>query len=318
MTRDHDATIPSIRFDQCHTPEELDRLDRACREWGFFQLTHHGLDKQTRQATLAALAAFFDLPVAQKRTVERSATNPWGFYDRELTKNTPDWKEIFDVGEPEHEGPLAGCEPQWPDQPTGFQQVMDVHRSHCERIAATLLGAIAQAMGASASILKAAFEPSHTSFLRLNFYPVCPRPEMPAGVAVPLAGHLGINHHTDAGALTVLMQDQVDGLQVFRDNRWHTISPEPDALIINIGDVVQVWSNDRYCAPLHRVLANSDRVRYSAAYFYNPAATATYEPLPGMGDPRYHPISWGDFRTARAEGDYADAGEEIQISHFRR
>ena len=82
--------------------------------------------------------------------------------------------------------------------------------------------------------------------------------------------------------------------------------------------MVQVWSNDRYRAPLHRVLANASRERYSLAYFYNPAASAQYAPLSGLGAARYRPISWGAFRNARAAGDYADAGEEIQIAYFRR
>ncbi|MEQ8859137.1 MAG: 2OG-Fe(II) oxygenase family protein [Pseudomonadales bacterium] len=318
MATQHTSAVPTIRFDHLQTAGETRALDAACREWGFFQLTHHGIDAAARAQTLSALRRFFDQPPATKRLVERSAANPWGFYDRELTKNTRDWKEIFDVGEAEHDGPLAGSEPQWPEGLDGFRNALEDHRNHCERIAARLLRAIADALGSPADVLADAFRPTHTSFLRLNFYPVCSRPEAPEGIQAARDGHLGINHHTDAGALTVLMQDDVNSLQVYRRGRWHPIEPQPGSLIINIGDVVQVWSNDRYPAPLHRVLANPTRERVSAAYFYNPAASATYAPLPGLGTPRYHPISWGAFRSARAAGDYADAGEEIQVAHFRR
>jgi isopenicillin N synthase-like dioxygenase len=310
--------IPTIRFDHLNTDEETHKLDTACREWGFFQLTNHGISAASRQQTLNALHLFFGQPLQMKRRVERSAINPWGFYDRELTKNTPDWKQIFDVGEAEREGPLSGCEPQWPEGLPEFKRVLLEHRRQCERIADELLTAIARALNTPADMLGNAFEPSHTSFLRLNFYPVCENPEAPAGIETAQTGHLGINHHTDAGALTVLMQDNVNSLQVHRADRWHTITPQRDSLILNIGDVLQVWSNDRYCAPLHRVLANQTRERYSAAYFYNPAANASYAPLPGTGEPGYDAINWGVFRTARAAGDYENAGEEIQISHFRR
>ena len=94
----------------------------------------------------------------------------------------------------------------------------------------------------------------------------------------------------------------------------------PGALIINIGDVIQVWSNDRYRAPLHRVLANTTQSRYSAPFFLNPGYDTVYAPLAGALDgarPRYRPINWGEFRAGRAAGDYADLGEEIQISDFR-
>lgn len=310
--------LPTIRLDRLHTDKETHRLDAACRDWGFFQLVNHGIDSSGRENTLSALQRFFSQSLQEKRRVERSATNPWGFYDRELTKNTPDWKQIFDIGDAEHEGPLAGCEPQWPQNLPGFQQSLADHTRHCERIAAALLKAIARALNSPAELLAGSFEPAHTSFLRLNFYPICEHPEAPAGIEAARNGHLGINHHTDAGALTVLLQDDVNGLQVYRYDGWNTIRPQPGSLIINIGDVLQVWSNDRYRAPLHRVLANPSEARYSAAYFYNPAASATYAPLPGTGEAGYHPISWGEFRNARAAGDYENAGEEIQISHYRR
>jgi len=318
VTHRRQTSIPTVRFDRLHHAGELQRLAEACRDWGFFALTGHGLDDSLRRDTLALLRAFFALPANEKRRVERSATNPWGYFDRELTKNTRDWKQIFDVGEAEADGPLAGCEPQWPDRPEGFRGGLERHREHGEHIAAVLLRAIANTLGADGDALASAFTPRHSSFLRLNHYPRCPRPQAPPGLEVATAGHLGINHHTDAGALTVLLTDDVPGLQVYRGGHWHTVEPSSGALVINIGDVVQVWSNGRYRAPLHRVLANAERERYSLAYFYNPAPSASYAPLPELGEPRYRPIRWSEFRAARAAGDYADAGEEIQIAHFRR
>ena len=105
-----------------------------------------------------------------------------------------------------------------------------------------------------------------------------------------------INRHTDAGALTVLLQDEQPGLQVQRDGRWRTVEPRRGALVINIGDIIQVWSNDRYPAPLHRVIASTDAPRYSAAYFFNPAYAVDYAPLPGThgpeDPPHYRPINW--------------------------
>ena len=90
--------------------------------------------------------------------------------------------------------------------------------------------------------------------------------------------------------------------------------------MINIGDMVQVWSNDRYQAALHRVTANSENARYSAPFFLNPAYHTDYAPLPSTIDERhparYRTINWGEFRGLRAAGDYADYGEEIQISHY--
>jgi isopenicillin N synthase-like dioxygenase len=173
------------------------------------------------------------------------------------------------------------------------------------------LQGISQNLGMPRDYLAERFGQPHSSFLRLNYYPLCSDPQ----------DHLGISHHTDAGALTVLLTDAQPGLQFLHQGVWHTVEPVAGALTVNIGDIVQVWSNDRYAAPLHRVLASSTSRRYSAPFFYNPSYDTDYAPLDGVvsaeAPPRYRPINWGEFRAGRAAGDYADAGEEIQISHFR-
>ena len=296
-------------------------LDDACRAWGFFQIIGHGVDDALLAAMLEQMRRFFALPMPDKHAIDRTAENAWGFYDQELTKNTRDWKEIFDVGPAETEGPLAGSQPQWPAAMPDFKTTMMKFFDACEHVAQRLLSAISANLGMAPNHLVDAFVPRHTSFLRLNYYPVCDDPAEPSSVATPGSGHLGINHHTDAGALTVLLQDEQPGLQVFRDDAWHTIEPRSDAFVINIGDIVQVWSNDRYRAPLHRVLASSDSQRYSAPFFFNPSYETDYAPLPSVvrenDPPRYRPINWGEFRAGRAAGDYADHGEEMQISQFR-
>jgi len=184
-----------------------------------------------------------------------------------------------------------------------------------------LIGAISVNLGMPRDYLNRYFRPAHSSFLRLNYYPVCPAPERPVDVRTPRAGHLGVNHHTDAGALTLLLQDEQPGLEVFRAGQWHLVAPRADALVINIGDIVQVWSNDQYRAALHRVLANSTAERFSAPCFLNPDYRAHYAPLPTTVTPenpaQYRPINWGEFRARRAAGDYADHGEEVQIDHYR-
>ena len=283
----------------------LAQLDAACRDWGFFQITGHGIDPALIAATREQMSAFFAQPREDKLAIERTASNPWGYYDRELTKQKRDWKEIFDFGPPDPTGPFAGAQPQWPHQLPDFEPTMRRFYRACEAVALRLVSAIALNLGVAPSELSSAFGSAHTSFLRLNFYPVCDAP----------GENLGIHHHTDAGAVTVLLQDDQAGLEVLRDGAWYPLEHKPDALVINIGDVVQVWSNDRYAAPVHRVRTNGQRERLSAPFFLNPAYSASYAPL--TGTPRYRPINWGEFRAGRAAGDYGNQGEEIQISQFR-
>jgi isopenicillin N synthase-like dioxygenase len=264
------------------------------------------------------MRAFFAQPTTAKQALSRTAENPWGFFDRELTKNVRDWKEIYDYGP----GDGAALRPQWPRALPPFRPAVLAFYAACEHVAFRLAGGIASNLGMPPEHLAGSFTPRHTSFLRLNYYPVCPRPARPRGTSTPASGHLGINQHTDAGALTLLLQDDQPGLEVLRNGDWHLVEPRRDALVVNIGDIVQVWSNDRYKAALHRVLTSQTRERYSIPFFLNPSYETTYEPLPATVTPdrpaAYRRIGWREFRGLRAAGDYADVGEEVQIHHYRQ
>jgi isopenicillin N synthase-like dioxygenase len=308
--------VPVIDASDLASAKTLWAIDAACREWGFFQIVGHGIDDGVCAALLREMRAFFAQPSSAKREIVRSADNPWGFYDHELTQHTRDWKEIYDYGPPSG----ATIVPQWPARLPSFRQAVEAFYSACDRVAIGLLHAIAANLGMPARALDECFRPEHTSFLRLNYYPRCPVPVRPDGKGAATAGHLGINPHTDAGALTLLLQDDQPGLEVFRGGKWHLVEPRADALVVNIGDIVQVWSNDRYFAALHRVLANTTAQRFSAPFFFNPVYSADYAPLPTTVDaahpPRYRPINWGEFRARRAAGDYADHGRYASISNY--
>ncbi len=293
-------------------PETLAELDLACREWGVFYLTDHGLD--ANGALFAEAQQFFAAAKTRKNQVRRTAVNAWGYFDEELTKNTRDWKETFDYG------PAVGdFVPQWPAWHPTLKRLGESHYAACEALSYELLAAISANLGVGGSFLFHAFEPEHASFVRLNYYPECPEPAASDAVAVPERGHLGVNHHTDAGALTLLLTDGVPGLEVFVHGAWHPVPAVEGALIINIGDVIQVWSNDRYQAPLHRVRCQRERSRMSVPFFFNPKDSFVYAPLEGRdaAPARYRPINFGEFRRQRANGDYADLGEEVQIEQYR-
>ena len=301
--------LPVIELGDLERPDTLRAIDAACREWGFFQVVDHGLEPSQLLALQRQMGEFFAQPAARKNQIVRTADNPWGFYDRELTRHTPDWKQIYDVGPPDG----GVIRPQWPSELREFRPVVARFYDSCSALALRLLRAIAVNLGVPAWSLDADFRGPHTSFLRLNYYPPCP---------AAAAGHqLGVNPHTDSGAVTVLLQDEQPGLEVLHDGRWELVEPRRDALVVNIGDIVQVWSNDRYRAALHRAFVHADAARYSAAFFLNPSYGADYAPLPTMidaGHPaRYRAINWGEFRARRTAGDYASAGEYAEISQYQ-
>ncbi len=290
---------------------------QACADWGFFHLVGHGLDPALLADVTAQARAFFAGPAGSKRALSRSRENPWGYYDRELTKTRRDKKEIFDVGPDVAADRVAddvfqGQTP-FPDWQPGLQPVARAYIEACEALAFRLLSIVSAGLGARDDALADAFRGVHTSFLRLNHYPT----QDPAAADVDRPAGLGIHHHTDAGALTLLLTDGKPGLQVLKDDAWHPVDPLPGGLIVNIGDMVQVWSNDAYRAPLHRVQAMETEPRLSLAYFFNPAYGAVIRPLPRAHDALYRDLPWSEFRRRRAEGDFADYGTEVQISDYR-
>lgn len=304
------SSIPTIDL---RNPDHQSLID-ACRQWGVFQLAGHSVPAAAITDLRLASQQFFSLSTLDKQRITRTRENPWGYFDRELTKNVPDWKEIFDVG------PAYGTSiPQWPSGLPDFRRALENYTSEVHELALRVLGMIVESLGMPADQLIRAFE-HHTSFLRLNHYPRCPDPASAESPTVPTSGRLGIGHHTDAGALTILDQADVPGLQVMRAGVWHLVARKPGTFTINIGDVVQVWSNDDYPAPLHRVIANQDHERYSTAYFLNPPADFKYapaQPARVQSRPRYRPILWSEFRERRAAGDFANYGQEVQISDYR-
>ncbi len=308
------------------------QIDRACRNWGFFQIIDHGIEPPLFDKVRSETKKFFALPKRVKESLSRSRDNARGYYNRELTKNIRDMKEVFDFARTacteQPENHPANRTPdgynQWPEANLipGFKPAMLEYYRACETVALSLLRTIAKGLGVAAEELTRDFENDHSSFVRLNYYPTTDplAVDNEAGRATD-TGHLGVHHHTDAGALTLLLQDNVGGLQVCRDGEWFAVDPVSDALVVNIGDVMQVWTNDLYRAPRHRVLASRGQGRYSIPFFYNPSYDAVYHPLDKLtseeSPARYSPINWGEFRHERQQGDYANYGVEIQISDFR-
>ena len=298
----------------------VDSVVRACRDWGFFQIVNHGISPSLQESVWRQTQEFFEWPLRDKEVILRTRENPWGYYNNELTKNQRDRKEVFDFTRDGRDG-IYAAENRWPPGLPKFQATMLAWLEACTDVSLKLLQAFCVGLNLPADYLAAKFTPDHTGFVRLNHYPV--KDPLAGKMLEQLAAaNLGVHHHTDAGALTLLLQDHVGGLQVYTRDYWHDIPPVEGALVVNTGDMMQVWSNDIYQAAIHRVLAMKSQDRFSVPFFFNPAAGTTVEPLPSTvtaGRPgRYRPIDWAEFRGKRTDGDYADYGPEVQISHYRR
>ncbi|KAG7394670.1 Envelope glycoprotein [Phytophthora boehmeriae] len=299
----------------------VDKVRAAATEWGFFYIANHGLSEQDLDRFKDAMRLFFSLPKELKNTVRRTATNSRGFYDSELTKNKTDWKEVFDFAGANEDDPiqdgherLGDDRNQWLDEELlpGFHRDMLIYYSRMEYIARRLLKVFAVALGEEPQFFDQFYLGDNSSSMRLNYYPKAPKPETT----------MGVYHHTDTGGLTVLLQDdKVATLQVFhrKTQTWQFVPPLKGTFTINIGDMTQVWSNDQFKAPLHRVLASGEADRYSAPFFYNPSFKTEVKPIVVKENdvPKYRPLSYRQFSVNRHAGNYADVGKENQITDFK-
>ncbi|KZV41146.1 feruloyl CoA ortho-hydroxylase 2 [Dorcoceras hygrometricum] len=321
--------IPLIDLSPLNSPESIhaatlvSQIGSACHEWGFFQIINHGVPIQVRENIESAARKFFALPKEEKKKVARDEINPLGYYDTEHTKNVRDWKEVFDFvvrdrnllpASPESDDEeLKELINQWPEFPPEIREVCEEYAAEMEKLADKLLGLIALSLGLERTRFSSFFD-EHTSFIQLNHYPPCPAPDLA----------LGVGRHKDGGALTILAQDDVGGLQVKRktDGEWVLVKPTPDSYIINVGDVIQVWSNDKYESVEHRVKVNSDKERFSIPFFHNPAHRVWVEPLEELVDDhnaaKFRPYNFGKFFAARKRSNFMKLEvDNIQIQHFK-
>ncbi|XP_051142835.1 jasmonate-induced oxygenase 2-like [Andrographis paniculata] len=302
----------------------VSEVGEACRDWGFFQVINHGVDSRLRRRVESAARKFFALPKQEKTKVSRGDGNPFGYYDREHTKNVRDWKEVFDFAVLNPVVFPASHEPddlevkelfnRWPDQSLPeLREAFEMYTPEMENLAFKLMGLIALSLGLQKDRFDDFFN-DQTTRVRLNYYPPCPAPHLT----------LGLGRHKDSGALTILAQDDVSGLEVKRkqDGEWLLVKPTPDAYIINVGDIIQVWSNDEFESVEHRVVVNPRTERLSIPYFLYPAHYTWVEPLPELIDRRnpakFRKYNWGKFRAARNRSNFEKLDQDnLQISHFR-
>ncbi|XP_031249431.1 protein DMR6-LIKE OXYGENASE 1-like [Pistacia vera] len=321
--------IPLIDLSVLNSPDNHNidglvlEIRNACKNWGFFQVINHGVPLEKRHKIENASRKFFAQPLEEKRKVRRDEANALGYYDTEHTKNVRDWKELFDYGVQNPTLVSASSEPddkevvEWfnrlPEYPPEFREACEEYAKDLEKLAYKLMELIALSLGLPANSF-CNFYRDQTGVIRLNHYPPCPVPHLA----------LGVGRHKDSGALTILAQDDVGGLEVKRksDGEWTRVKPTPDAYIINVGDILQAWSNEIYESVEHRVVVNTEKERFSIAFFFNPAHYTMVKPLDELinekNPAKYRAYNWGKFIATRMQSNFKKLDvENIQVHHFR-
>ncbi|MFD9430463.1 isopenicillin N synthase family dioxygenase [Streptomyces sp. NPDC060002] len=260
------------------------QLHSAAHDVGFFQLVGHGVGERETGELLSAMRAFFALPEAERLAIDNVHSPHFRGYTRtgdERTGGRQDWRDQLDIGAERPARTPGPDEPAYwwlegPNQwPAGLPALRAAALAWIERLSAVaekLLHELLASIGAPVDFYDQAFGERAHPHLKLVRYP---------GSAGDGAGQ-GVGAHKDYGFLTLLLQDQVGGLQVQRaDGLFHDVPPLPGAFVVNLGELLEVATNGYLVATNHRVVSPPSAVeRFSVPFFYNPRLDARVEPLP--------------------------------------
>ncbi|KAH9328651.1 hypothetical protein KI387_000759, partial [Taxus chinensis] len=208
----------------------MEEISHACKEWGFFQVINHGMSSDLLQAGSDVSKMFFHLPLEEKQKHANDPNTYVGYGSRVGVEKGA----ILDWGDYYYHHFLPSSireEHKWPSQPLEYRPTMKEYCSGALKLSKTLLSVLSQNVGLPPTTLEEAFGGNENIGIcvRLNYYPVCPQPDLT----------FGLSPHSDPGGITILLQNEVSGLQVRKSGHWVPVPPIPNALIINLGDQIE-------------------------------------------------------------------------------
>ncbi|CAL1396418.1 unnamed protein product [Linum trigynum] len=231
----------------------VNKLSEASANWGFFQIVNHGIPLTTLDEMKSGVRKFHEQDAEQRKQ----------FYTRNFSSRIV-YNSNFDL----FTGPAANWrdtvsfnmapDPLKPEQlPTVCGEIVAEYSAEVVKLGDLLFELLSEALGLRSNYLKD-LDCGRGIQMVCHYYPACPQPELT----------LGATKHADNDFITVLLQDHIGGLQVLHQGKWIDVPPLPEALVINIGDFLQLISNDKFISVEHRVLANSMGPRVSVACLF--------------------------------------------------
>ncbi|KAG5616290.1 hypothetical protein H5410_016114 [Solanum commersonii] len=224
--------------------------------WGFFQVVNHGIPTSVLHKTLQGTSQFFEQDNEVKKQYYTRDTGKKVIYTSNLDLYSPSvpgvsWKDAFFC--------FMSSNPPSPQEfPTLCWEILMDYSKDVRKLGFSLLELLSEGLGLDRSYLKDYMDCFQLRY-SCNYYPLCPQPELTMGTI----------QHTDVDFVTVLLQDDFGGLQVLHQNHWVDVPPTPGALVVNLGDFLQLLSNGKYISAEHRAISNSDGSRMSVACFFS-------------------------------------------------
>ncbi|KAH9293298.1 hypothetical protein KI387_041497 [Taxus chinensis] len=299
--------------------KEMKKLEIASQQWGFFQdvaghfsvlhvvficyipptvlyyhcrqflcdvlwAVNHGIPGSLMERMKETAREFFELPLEEKLKYEAQEHEGYGKASVFLDNQKLDWSDIMHLTTLPPESRKMNF---WPTWPVDFRATVDEYVSETQKLSNTVLCLLSEIAGLKPDSFLHMYG-KISQLMTWHYYPPCPRPDLV----------LGLSPHSDGSGLSVLLQDdETVGLQICKEGAWIPIQPIPGALVINIGDMLEVMSNGRYKSVEHRAVTNIDRDRISIAMFYDPGGETEVGPAPELID-ELNPCQYRRFNRA--------------------
>ncbi|KAL5539444.1 hypothetical protein UlMin_044984 [Ulmus minor] len=259
----HLTPIPVINFGLISSSElsikqedELQKLKSALHSWGCFQAIGHGISTTLLDNIRQVGKQFFEQPMEAKKKFSKGVQKVQGYgADVPPEEGTPlNWSDrLLLFVYPEHtKNPNI-----WPQS---FRKVLEEYSVNIKKLTEEISKAMAKSLNLEENSFLNQFGEESTLKVRFNYYSRCQRPDLV----------LGLRPHADGTGYTIILQDEVEGLQTLKDEQWFTIPTISDALLVLMGDQMEIMSNGIFKSPVHRVVTNSETDRLSVAMFYSP------------------------------------------------
>ncbi|KAJ9184378.1 hypothetical protein P3X46_004109 [Hevea brasiliensis] len=257
--------LPIVDFAELqgsNRPQVLKSLADACKQYGFFQLVNHGIPSDVISGMIDAAKRFFELPYEERSkymSTDMKALVRYGTSFNQNKDNVFCWRDFLKLTC----YPISDVLPHWPSSPTDFGKLVATYATETKYLFVMVMEVILESLlgsnktGEDDEIMKDFQDGSQ--LMVVNFFPPCPEPDLT----------LGMPPHSDYGFLTLLLQDEVEGLQIQYKEKWFTVEPIPNAFVVNIGDHLEIFSNGKYKSVLHRVKVNSEKSRISVATLHS-------------------------------------------------
>ncbi|KAH8518154.1 hypothetical protein Peur_037350 [Populus x canadensis] len=280
-----DGSIPIIDLEALHGPRRshiVKQLGHACQHKGFFAVKNHGIPKTAVNNIFDTTREFFHLPEEERMKFYTPDPNS---DIRLMTAYKDEVENVFVARESLkfHCHPVEDYVNKWPTNPPSFRKKAAEYLTNVRRVEMTLLDAISESLGLERDYIEKRLGGHYVS---LNYYRACEQSELELTY--------GVRGHTDPTIITMLLQDDVPGLQVLSEGKWMDVNPIPDTVVVHVGDLLQAISNHRYKSLLHQAIVNCEKERMSIASYCYPSSDAKIGPPKKLIDTD-HPAIYKDF-----------------------